>query len=203
MFSIGKLSDNTVWHLIVGGTDRFFVQLQIEYSIKLIIYVKKKVNNYRSSTYFCRWVRKRDYDMDKLSKEAHLSPTFAVSAVRGDISLSDLLEPNDTVIFDEDDFVRIIIRKDSVVDIHTDDFFDQEEMISFSETFEVGDMKIAPFSGQFNLTLDQITLKFSSPSLRATFVSLDDGSLHNFRHSQMLISGNIHLPLLQFCKCNL
>jgi len=60
---------------------------------------------------------KETYDLDTLSKKAHLSPTIAIAAVRGDISIGDLKNlPNDTVIFDEDNFVRIVFSQDSVLD---------------------------------------------------------------------------------------
>jgi len=34
MFSIGKLSDKSGWHLIVGGTDRFLYNYKIDTEIK-------------------------------------------------------------------------------------------------------------------------------------------------------------------------
>ena len=34
MFSIGKLSDKSGWHLIVGGTDRFLYNYKIDTDIK-------------------------------------------------------------------------------------------------------------------------------------------------------------------------
>jgi hypothetical protein len=34
MFSIGKLSDNGGWHLIVGGTDRFLYNYKLETASK-------------------------------------------------------------------------------------------------------------------------------------------------------------------------
>ena len=39
---------------------------------------------------------KDTYNLKMLSKKAHLSPTFAISAVKGDISFSDMVKPNDT-----------------------------------------------------------------------------------------------------------
>jgi hypothetical protein len=34
MFSIGRLSENSGWHLIVGGTDRFLYNYKLDTEIK-------------------------------------------------------------------------------------------------------------------------------------------------------------------------
>jgi hypothetical protein len=44
---------------------------------------------------------KETYNMKMLSKQAHLSPILAISAVKGDISFSDVVKTNDTVVFDQ------------------------------------------------------------------------------------------------------
>jgi hypothetical protein len=112
------------------------------------------------------------YDMDRLSKRAHLSPTLAISAVRGDISFSDIIEPSDTVIFDEDKFVRLVLKEDSVIDFRMEDYYDLNDMVNFNETYQMGDISISAFSGNVSYTLDQISQRFS-PSLRAQFLALD------------------------------
>src|SRR5450759_3455083 len=65
---------------------------------------------------------KETYDMNMLSKKMHLSPTIAISAIRGDISLSDIVKSGDTVVFDQNNFVTIIFKKDSVIDLKLADF---------------------------------------------------------------------------------
>jgi hypothetical protein len=66
---------------------------------------------------------KETYDMNKLSKKMHLSPTMAISAIKGNISLSDIVKSSDTVVFDDQSkFVTIIFKKDSVVDLKLTDF---------------------------------------------------------------------------------
>jgi|ERR1035437_4673693 hypothetical protein len=65
---------------------------------------------------------KDTYNMKMLSKQAHLSPTLAISAVKGNISLSDILKSNDTVVYDQDKFVTLVFKKDSVVDLKLSDF---------------------------------------------------------------------------------
>jgi hypothetical protein len=54
---------------------------------------------------------KETYDMNMLSKKMHLSPTMAVSAMKGDIKLSDLIKSNDTVIFRSGQFYKAHFQK--------------------------------------------------------------------------------------------
>lgn len=65
---------------------------------------------------------KDTYNMKMLSKQAHLSPTLAISAVNGNISLSDILKSNDTVVYGQDKFVTLVFKRDSVVDLKLSDF---------------------------------------------------------------------------------
>jgi hypothetical protein len=65
---------------------------------------------------------KDTYNMKMFSKKAHLSPTLAISAVKGDISFSDAVKPNDTIVFDQNKLVTIIFRKEAIVDLKPEDF---------------------------------------------------------------------------------
>lgn len=65
---------------------------------------------------------KETYNMRMLSEKAHISPTFAISAIKGDISFRDIVKPSDTVVFDQNKFVTIVFKKDSVIDLKLTDF---------------------------------------------------------------------------------
>jgi hypothetical protein len=110
---------------------------------------------------------KETYDMKKLSKKAHLTPTMAISAIKGDISLSDIVKSNDTVVFDQNNFVKIIFKKDSVLDLKMADFYDLNNMVSFSQAYTLGNLSLAPFQATVGYTLNQI-------------IALNDGSPHPF-----------------------
>ena len=60
--------------------------------------------------------------MKMLSKQAYISPTLAISAVTGDVSFSDAVKSNDTVVFDQNKFVTLVFKKNSVVDLKLTDF---------------------------------------------------------------------------------
>jgi hypothetical protein len=122
---------------------------------------------------------KETYDMNKLSEDMHLSPTLAISAIKGDVSLSDMVKTNDTVIFDQNNLVKIVFKEDSVLELHISDFYNLDNMVAFSETYTIGELSLSPFQYITGFTLKDISDHFSAP-LKATFESLDDGSAHPF-----------------------
>ena len=65
---------------------------------------------------------KDTYNMKMLSKQAYLSPTLEISAVTGDVSFADAVKSNDTVVFDQNKFVTLVFKKNSVVDLKLTDF---------------------------------------------------------------------------------
>ena len=122
---------------------------------------------------------KDTYDMNKLSKKMHLSPTLAVSAIKGVVSLSDMVKSSDTVVYDQNKFVNIVFKKDSVVNLKLSDFYDFSNMLAFTQSYTLGDLSIDPFTTFISVTLGQISSGFS-PALMAQFAALDNGSTHPF-----------------------
>jgi hypothetical protein len=110
---------------------------------------------------------KDTYNMKMLSKQTHLSPTLAISAVKGNISLSDILKSNDTVVYSQDKFVTLVFKKDSVVDLKLSDF-SKGTLIQKTAV-------IAPDSYDLNIKdiLSHITGDFliSSPSIKFNYTN--------------------------------
>lgn len=136
---------------------------------------------------------KETYDMDRLSEQVSLAPTWGVSAVSGSVTLSDLIEANDTVMFDELNQLKFFFRKDSVIDLRIDDLVDLSEIFSFTDAYSLGAVKLANSTSSFNLSLNQISLNFT-PALRAQFLALDDGSPHPFPAFPSTDAGSHTLP---------
>ncbi|MFP4488347.1 MAG: hypothetical protein ACLFN1_03505 [Bacteroidales bacterium] len=65
---------------------------------------------------------KETYDMDMLSGEAALNPGLVMSAVKGEVTLSDIVEPNDTLVFDNE-LLKLVFREDSVINFGLDEFY--------------------------------------------------------------------------------
>lgn len=122
---------------------------------------------------------KETYDMNKLSGKGHFSPTFAFAAAKGDVAFSDLVNAGDTIVFDENKFVKLIFRKDSVINMGLKDFFDLDDMVSFKQSYQIGVLSLGSFQSTLSLSLSQITQSMST-TLRNQIRALDDGVAHNF-----------------------
>lgn len=148
---------------------------------------------------------KETYDMKKLSKRAHLSPTFAVSAVKGEITLGDIIKPNDTVVFGQDKFVKIVFRVDSVLDFVMADF-----IISKSADVKASlgqrSAAIGPETIDFDIKdiLNHITgtIGISNPSIKIDYVNsftnpIDlDLDVSGFREDKIVDLNLTPVPLL-------
>src|SRR5664280_411327 len=93
---------------------------------------------------------KNTYDMTTLSKWGHLSPTVGVSVAYGDISLKDILKASDTVVFGSDNFIKLVFKKDSIVNFKLSDYYDLNNMVSYSDSYTIGELSMSPFSGTVN-----------------------------------------------------
>jgi hypothetical protein len=122
---------------------------------------------------------KETYDLDKISGRIKYAPAFSVAAITGDVTLRDIIDAGDTVRFDADNFVRVIIKKDSIFDFRLEDYYDLTDMVSYSNGYKVGEIKIDNFRDNIPVSLNTISQQFT-PSLRSTFLLLDDGSPHLF-----------------------
>lgn len=116
--------------------------------------------------------------MDRLSDKAVLSPTLAMSVFKGEVSFSDLVKNNDTVVYGSDKFVKVVIKKDSVINLELNDFYDFTDMLSYTESYELGELKIADFQTSMNYTLDQVSQNFDAAH-RNAIVALN-GTTSNF-----------------------
>jgi len=122
---------------------------------------------------------KETYDMNKLSDDMRISPTLAVAAVKGNVSFSDLVKSGDTIKFDQDKFVRMVFKEDSIINLQMADFYDLDNMVSFTKSYELGVLSIGSIQGSLTVSLNQIT-QFMPAALKSQILSLDDGSTHLF-----------------------
>jgi hypothetical protein len=122
---------------------------------------------------------KETYDMNKLSKKVSLTPSWVISAIKGDVSLKDIIKASDTVVYDQNNFVKIVFKKDSVINLKMADFYNLNNMISFSQTYTIGELSLSSFQSTLGVSLDQISQSFSA-TLRNQFVLLNDGATHPF-----------------------
>jgi hypothetical protein len=65
---------------------------------------------------------KETYNMNMLSEKTHISPTLAISAVRGDVAFSDMVKSNDTIVFDNTNLVTFVYKRNSFINLSLADF---------------------------------------------------------------------------------
>lgn len=106
---------------------------------------------------------KETYNMSKLSEKIHLSPTIGISAIKGSVSLSDIVKPNDTVRIDQNKFVKIVFKQDSVLNLKMSDVYTLNNMVAFSQSYVVGELPVDPFTKTLSFTLLQIVSNISDP----------------------------------------
>jgi hypothetical protein len=143
---------------------------------------------------------KETYNMDKLSTKAHLTPTMALAAIRGDISFSDMVKSVDSVVIDQEKFVKLIFRKDSIIDVKLADFYDLTNMVSFSQSYTIGELTIAPFSLAMKYSVSPVTALISpTPKAIPSFGSVNLGeqvfSFPNFQNA-VFSSGSLNITIL-------
>ncbi|MBK9392260.1 MAG: hypothetical protein IPN68_19500 [Bacteroidetes bacterium] len=122
---------------------------------------------------------KETYDMNKLSDAMHISPTLAIAAVKGDVSFSDLVKSGDTIIFDKDKFVRMVFKQDSIINLQLADFYDLDNMVTFTKSYELGVLSIGSIQSSLTLSLNQLA-QYMPAVLKSQIIALDDGSTHLF-----------------------
>ncbi len=106
---------------------------------------------------------KDTYNMNKISDKMHLSPTVGISVVTGGVTFRDILKPNDTVRIDQNKFVKIVFKQDTIFSLKMADVYKLTNMVSFSKSFVVGELNIDPFSKSISFPLSQIVAYFTSP----------------------------------------
>ncbi len=121
---------------------------------------------------------KETYDMNKLSTKAHLTPSMALAAIKGEISLSDMVKSNDTVVFDQNNFVKVIFKEDDVIDLNFADFSPFKGLNALNELNGAKGLMNATIDPQtIDLGIDELldhltgTFLISNPSITLSYTN--------------------------------
>jgi hypothetical protein len=138
---------------------------------------------------------KSTYDMSMLSKKAQLSPTLALSAVKGDVSFSDMVKSSDTVRFAQDNLVILVFKKDSIINMKLSDF-SKGTVVYMSAPIETTD-----FDLNIHDVLSHISGDFlvSNPTMNFSYTnSFTDSVKVNLIASATRGSNSVNLDLVPF-----
>ena len=115
---------------------------------------------------------KESYNIDKLSGDVSLKPTFGLPVFSGEVTLEDVVEGNDTIVFDTDKFVRFVFSTDSAFNVDVSDMLGVDTLFSYDISESIGVLRMSPFNEDVSYSLDNITMGMD-PSLRNYFVAND------------------------------
>jgi len=78
---------------------------------------------------------KTTIDLNKLSSQSSLSPSIRIAAVKGNVTLGNLVEPTDTLVIDTDNSIKLVYKLDSVIDFTLNDFYTPFTTVVLDRTF--------------------------------------------------------------------
>ena len=81
---------------------------------------------------------KSTINLDRVSERVGISPGFVIAAVKGDVTLGDIVESNDTLFFDDLGLMKIVFREDSVINYGVSDFYSSFPAGSYSAFYPLG-----------------------------------------------------------------
>ena len=99
-----------------------------------------------------------NFDFDRFDGKISYRPSIALPLAHGTLTLGNLLEPDDTLVFFEDDnTVRLAIRVDTLFMLDANDFFRVPLPYPVSRHFSIRPLKLNDFVTEASITLDFIS----------------------------------------------
>ncbi|MGF1584905.1 MAG: hypothetical protein ACFCUM_06260 [Bacteroidales bacterium] len=101
---------------------------------------------------------KENFDFDRLSDQISYRPSFIIPLAHGSLTLGNILEPDDSLVFfDPDNAVRIMIRDDSVTSIFLNDIIDLSQVQQVSRQFTINPVSLDGFNSAAIISLGDLT----------------------------------------------
>lgn len=137
---------------------------------------------------------KEEYDFNKFSKQASISPSFKLPVAFGTLTLSNAVKPReDTLIFNDDGTIKLIFRKDSLFSLDVQDVVTIPDPAPQSNTRQVGPLLMPDLQYPGGLTLDEVSQNLA-PAIRSYLVA-NSGSSTTFPAIPAQSAGTYNLPV--------
>ena len=104
-------------------------------------------------------------DLTKLSSELDLELSIAIPLIHSTTTLSDLLPENENLSSDEDGYLRIVFREDSIAEVLSDSLFEIENQTPSIQEFAVGEIELPSFTSNINVELNDLISNFNDQAL--------------------------------------
>ncbi|MFP4366946.1 MAG: hypothetical protein ACLFQA_07625 [Bacteroidales bacterium] len=118
---------------------------------------------------------KDNFDFEKFSDRTAYRPSFVLPLAQGNLTLGNLLEPDDSLIFfDPDNSIRLMIREDSVFSVTVDDILEIPLPDPLSKSFILDPVELDDFTSVTSISLNELASRMSEPE--ASYIQGSAGS---------------------------
>ena len=98
-----------------------------------------------------------DEDISKISNTIEIQPNMAIPIIHSTTTLVDLLPDDENMSFDDDGFIRIIYKEDSIAQVSSDTLLVIEDQDPTQESFAIDAIDIDDFQTDINVSLSELT----------------------------------------------
>ena len=119
---------------------------------------------------------KDKFDFDKLSDQVEIKPSFVVPVATGSLTLGNAVRETDTLQFDPDNLIRIVLKQDSVMYVSASEFLEIPAQATETKSFTPGPIDIDDFSQSRKIMLDDL-FAFMDLALQIFFQANDGTSV--------------------------
>ena len=98
-----------------------------------------------------------DEDISSISNTLEIQPNVAIPIIHSTTTLLDLLPEDENMSFDDDGFIRIIYKEDSIAQVSSDTLLVIEDQDPTQELFSLEAIDIDDFQTDINVNLSELT----------------------------------------------
>jgi hypothetical protein len=98
-----------------------------------------------------------DEDISKISNTIEIQPNMAIPIIHSTTTLVDLLPDDENMSFDDDGFIRIIYKEDSIAQVFSDTLLVIDDQDPTQESFALDAIDIDDFQTDISVTLLELT----------------------------------------------
>ena len=98
-----------------------------------------------------------DEDISNISNTIEIQPDIAIPIIHSTTTLLDLLPEDENLSFDDDGFIRVIYKEDSIVQVSSDTLMVIEDQDPTQESFSLESIDVDDFQTNINVNLSELT----------------------------------------------
>ena len=104
-------------------------------------------------------------DINKISDTVQLDADIAIPLIQSTTTLGDLLPENENLNIEEDGYIKIAFREESIATIESDSLLQIEDQTPTQNNFEVGAISLSDINHQQKILLTELVENLDDPSI--------------------------------------